>query len=183
VSVDVKNPAGELSFTIPRFGVWSIKDKQKPNVIETSDNLDMLLGKYKLTETDVIKMFNKEQEVSEGVVGHNRKTHDKQSLKNLLYARIESLTKGLFSDNDWRHVRKVFDLFNELGLDWHLTDAYYGNAKHDKTFPPTRKQWNFEILFPTEGGRQDMLNGYLTAAGAGSVDDPLDRYDITVVIN
>jgi len=47
-------------FTIPRFGIWSIKPNQKPNVIETSDNLEGLLSKYKLTESDVIKLIKQQ---------------------------------------------------------------------------------------------------------------------------
>ena len=49
------NQSDGASFNLPRYGVWSVKPNQKPNVIETSDNLDQLLGKYKLTENDVIK--------------------------------------------------------------------------------------------------------------------------------
>ena len=56
MSHTIKNVNG-ADFAIPRFGVWSVKPSRKPNVIETSDNLEGLLSKYKLTENDVIKLI------------------------------------------------------------------------------------------------------------------------------
>ncbi len=54
----VVKPENGAEFSIPRFAIWSIKPGQKPNVIETSDNVEGLLDKYKLTESDVIKLMN-----------------------------------------------------------------------------------------------------------------------------
>ncbi len=56
ISHMVKSSDGD-DFAIPRYGVWSTKSSKKPNVIETSDNLDMLLEKYKLSDNDVIKLM------------------------------------------------------------------------------------------------------------------------------
>ena len=48
----------------------------------------------------------------------------------------------------------------------------------------TEVQNSFSDVIPyvTEKGRNKVLHGTLTAAGAGSVNDPLERYDIIVVI-
>jgi hypothetical protein len=61
-----------------------------------------------------------------------------------------------------------------------MTEAYYGSGQYDKTMPPQRKTWKFEIRFTNPKGKQNVMYGALVAAGAGSVKDPLDRYDITV---
>ena len=40
---------------LPRYGVWDKKGR-KPQVVDTSDDLSGLLGKYGLTERDVVKL-------------------------------------------------------------------------------------------------------------------------------
>ena len=47
---------------------------------------------------------------------------------------------------------------------------------------PVRKIWTFEVKFVNNRDKDDILYGRITAAGAGSVEDPLDRYDVTVTL-
>jgi len=101
----------------------------------------------------------------------------KQSLKNKIYKVIGPLIKGFFSDESWQGVRRVWDSFDSMGIDWHMTDA-----KYDGNMPPQNKMWKFEIDFINNRGKPDKLYGVLTASGAATVDDPLAKYDITVVI-
>ena len=105
------------------------------------------------------------------------------TLLRRLYKDITPYTRGFFSDSSWQAVRKVWDTFDKLALDWGITDNYYGNGPYDKTVPPERKTWKFEIRFRNEKGNPNKIFGTLTAAGAGKVDDPLSRYDITVVMS
>ena len=49
--------------------------------------------------------------------------------------------------------------------------------------PPQGKRWTFEINFTDNTGKPKKIFGNLTAAGAGSVQDPLEKYDITVVLS
>ena len=51
---------------------------------------------------------------------------------------------------------------------------------------PVRKIWSFEIHFLNNIGKEGkaaVIHGNITAAGAGSVEDPLDRYDVTVTLS
>jgi len=107
----------------------------------------------------------------------------RQTLLRRLYKDIEPITRGFFRDNSWQSVKKVWNHFDRLDLNWHITDNYYGNGHYDKTVPPERKRWHFEINFKNEKGNPNKIVGTLTAAGAGSVEDPLSRYDITVVMS
>ena len=104
----------------------------------------------------------------------------KASLKNKIYKTITPITQQMYSDESWQGVNKVWKAFDELGLDWNMTESYYGSGQYDKTVPPERKTWKFEINFTNQRGRQNIMYGVLGAAGAGSVSDPLSRYDITV---
>jgi hypothetical protein len=47
---------------------------------------------------------------------------------------------------------------------------------------PVRKIWKFEVKFVNNRDKDDVLYGRITAAGAGSVEDPLERYDVTVTL-
>ncbi len=107
----------------------------------------------------------------------------KETLKGRIYKEIRPLMRGFFKDDAWQAVHKIFSKFTDLGLDWDIYESHYGNQKYDKTFPPERKVWYFEIHFTNNKGKKNKIHGSLTAAGAGTVDDPLDRYDITVVLS
>ena len=102
----------------------------------------------------------------------------KQTAINIIYKKITPLINGFFKDEDWSGVRRVWKTFEELNLDWCTTgNEYYGGM------PPQGKRWTFEIEFTDNAGKLKKIFGNLTAAGAGSIQDPLDRYDISVVLS
>ena len=107
----------------------------------------------------------------------------KPQLIKMLYNEIDHLTKGFKSDTGWGNVQKIWKVFDDLDLDWGITKSYYGAHEHDHTLPSKSKTWKFEIDFTNQNQKPDKIYGYLVAAGAGSVEDPLDKYDITVVMN
>jgi len=104
----------------------------------------------------------------------------KARLKTKIYKTIIPITQQIYSDESWQGVNRVWKAFDELGLDWNMTESYYGSGQYDKTMPPERKTWKFEINFTNQNGRQNTMYGVLIAAGAAGVDDPLARYDIIV---
>jgi hypothetical protein len=67
-------------------------------------------------------------------------------------------------------------------LNWQIDKAEYKYDKMMSKDMPSRKEWYFTIWFDTDKGKNIKMQGYLTAAGAGSVEDPLERYDMVVVI-
>ena len=71
----------------------------------------------------------------------------KRSLINKIYKKIKPRITGFFRDNDWRNVSKIWKELDKLDLDWYGTENYYGVGKYDKTLPPERKTWKFEINF------------------------------------
>ncbi len=89
-------------------------------------------------------------------------------------------TSGLFRDEDWSHVNKLFDVLRNEGIDYELTDAKY--TQNEKGVP-TAKTWRFTIEFTNDRGRPTILYGIITAAGAGSVEYPLDRYDLVAYVS
>jgi len=102
----------------------------------------------------------------------------KPSAINLIYKRIGTLTQGFFSDDSWQAVRKIFDVFNNMNLDWDIL-----NTKYNGTMPPQSKIWELQINFIGNDGKPKSIYGRLVASGGGSVEDPLDRYDISLTLS
>jgi len=99
----------------------------------------------------------------------------KRQVVKQLYKHIHPLTTKIYTDEYWHGSKAVFHVFDKLGLKWHLTGSRYDTAS-----PPTYKVWSFEVEFLNQKSRVQKITGYIMAHGAGSVEDPLDKYDITV---
>lgn len=48
--------SGRKDIKIPRYGVWTTKGQKKLSVVDSDENLDVLLKKYNLTSDDVYVM-------------------------------------------------------------------------------------------------------------------------------
>ena len=98
-------------------------------------------------------------------------------VRNLIYSLP---TKGFFSDESWEGIKQIWDAFDNAGINWAMTGSEYIK---DERGIPTAKQWKFEINFTNNKQRPTTLYGTVIAHGAGTVEDPLSRYDITVTVN
>jgi hypothetical protein len=85
--------------------------------------------------------------------------------------------RGILHDQDWRWVNQVWKALDSAVFDWNLTDSFYTKNRDGM---PESKTWKFEIHFENDKGRKTTIYGVLTASGAGSVSDPLEKYDIVV---
>jgi hypothetical protein len=95
---------------------------------------------------------------------------------------LSALSKGMFSDNSWEAINKIFTKLKEAGLDVELTGTKYGGHADNQHGMPTYKEWTISIPFTNKNGKPTVLAGQITAHGAGSVEQPLDRYDITAYV-
>jgi hypothetical protein len=92
---------------------------------------------------------------------------------------IDKHTHGFFSDDYWLPVKNIFKDMVEAGIEGVVTKTEY--IKNEAGVP-IRKEWKFEIEFINNTGKQTVLYGNITASGAGSEKDPLDRYDVTAYV-
>jgi len=97
--------------------------------------------------------------------------------RNLVNKLLSKVGKSLYRDDSWRGIKEIWDVLDDAGIDYHTTKAEY---KHNDDGIPNAKEWKFEIEFVNDKGRPTTLYGTATAWGAGSVEDPLDKYDVTV---
>jgi len=103
---------------------------------------------------------------------------NKRTAIDRIYKAITPLIQGTFRDEDWRHVRAIWNKFNEMDLDWDVTR----NSEYFGGMPPQGKTWYFEISFVDKNGKPQKIGGNLTANGSGGNEYPLERYDISVVL-
>jgi len=93
---------------------------------------------------------------------------------------IAPLTKGLFSDDSWKPVHELFNVLRQVGINWELTmsPTNPGGYRQNEQGVPISKEWKFQIKFINATGRETILYGVVVASGAGSVQDPLEKYDL-----
>jgi len=105
-----------------------------------------------------------------------------QQARNLVNRKIipQDSIRGFFSDDSWEGVRQIWTAFDNAGLNWGVTDSNYYPTSDGH--PMGGKTWNVEIKFTNNKGKPTVLGGIITAAGAGTVEDPLGRYDIVVYV-
>lgn len=84
---------------------------------------------------------------------------------------------GLYKDDHWEGVKQIYHALDQAGIDYDLL-----NAKYSPEFPNTWKRWNLSFKFTNDKGRETELFGTIIASGAGSVEQPLDRYDMNFTI-
>jgi len=109
----------------------------------------------------------------------------KQRIKTLIYKETKKCTHNkLYKDSYWQGPQCIWDAFDRLNLNWYITKSEYKRDKDDKKggVMPSRKEWHFEIQWDGPKGKHMKMGGYLTAAGAGTMDDPLSRYDLVLII-
>lgn len=88
-------------------------------------------------------------------------------------------TGGFFRDEYWQGIKAVWKALEAADIAFGITKSdyeYESGEAHGRT--PIRKVWTFEVPFVNEKGRQEIIYGRVVAGGAGSVDDPLARYDV-----
>lgn len=107
----------------------------------------------------------------------------KQKLKTLIYKETKKCTYNkLYKDVYWQGINCIWDVFKKLDLNWQLQKSEYKHDRDSKSMMPVAKEWTFEIMWDDNKGKYKKMGGIVTAAGAGSVEDPLDRYDVTLVL-
>lgn len=146
---------------------WPLGFANGPNQIN--------LQKLKRNKFNELKLSKLIKETTENPIDGR----SKKSAVNWLYNNAVKVTEGIHSDDSWKPVNQFFNILRNNNINYTINDAQY--EKNDKGVP-TRKVWKFQIEFLTDKATEGKINGHLTAHGAGSVNDPLDRYDITVIL-
>lgn len=120
-------------------------------------------------------------EAAEELNGLNGMT--KRSALRLINKLIDPHTKGIFRDDSWRPVHAIFKTLDRAAIPYVVESAEYGvsptrrQMEGDRVMPDY-KEWKVTVEFENNKGRKTKLYGVIMASGAGSVENPLDRYDL-----
>jgi len=96
-------------------------------------------------------------------------------LKLVNHALDSAHTSGIYRDQYWRPIQAIWKALEHAGLPFSISGSQY-EKEHGVD---VRKVWTFEVPFTSERGKPGVIYGRVVAAGAGSVEDPLDSYDVT----
>jgi len=94
---------------------------------------------------------------------------------NVVNKILRKHTSGFFTDEYWKPIQETWSELTKEGIDYELDKTQYFK---DKEGNPNRKEWYFTVYFINNRGKKNTLYGLIVASGAGSIDYPLDRYDV-----
>ena len=105
----------------------------------------------------------------------------KKKMINKIYKNVTPLISSIYKDDNWQQVNKVLSAvesvvepFNgELNV-WCENGGYW---KRIDEFP-NYKEYKLSITFADDL----IINGSLKCHSAGTMEDPFDRYDITLTL-
>lgn len=105
---------------------------------------------------------------------------DRRAAMNMANKIIQSAKlSGFFHDSSWAPVQRIWKALTDKGIDWELEKNWYDK---DERGNPSTKTWTFRITWKDKAGRPQVGHGRVVASGGGSVDEPLDRYDVTAYV-
>jgi hypothetical protein len=107
--------------------------------------------------------------------GNSLDGKNKRQATKLINQLLSPLTRGFFSDENWAPVNKIWKAMESAGFDFTMEKAEY---QHDKDQVPISKTWHFKVVFANDKGKQMEIWGVVVAAAAGTVEDPLSKYDL-----
>jgi hypothetical protein len=100
-----------------------------------------------------------------------------QALKSQLYQVTEKY-KGMFKDTGWGNITNLIKDIHTV-----IPNAALIKSEYIGDFPHKSKEWTLVGAFQTpKGGFKRAVWIKIIASGAGSGEDPLEIYDITVLI-
>lgn len=121
--------------------------------------------------------------ISESKTGMGIDGLSKAKVKTLIYKETKKCTYNkLYKDQFWQGPKCIWDTFDKLDLNWQIDSSDYKNYNNKGGIMPDTKEWKFTIIFDNDKKKTIKQSGLVTASGAGSVEDPLEKYDLNLVL-
>ena len=112
----------------------------------------------------------------------------KSNAANWVHGKVNKFTRGKFSDEYWKPIQRIYKEFDAIRLNWTPGKTWYDEEvvsfkDGSRSSVPIRKTFEFTIKFRNNRDKEDILYGRMVAAGAGSVEEPLNSYDVTLTVS
>jgi len=169
----------EYDEAISTVSEWQDKNNYFPNTwfIDDHGGHELVNLHDKLSQESIsLKNLVPEEFQRSPIDGMRKQQAVKYITKNF---KVYEKLRGFFNDDSWKPINGIIGDLQRGMIPISIEKTEY----QKEGGVPARKIWWCEIPFTNQNRRPDKLNVIITAAGAGSVQDPLDRYDVTFVIN
>lgn len=93
----------------------------------------------------------------------------KQTYKNRIYKLSKDLLSGIHTDDAWQDLHAVFNNMRNNNYDVIVTSTEYDNMNS--------KTYYFEI-----DNIEHKIRGHITCAFCGTCNNPMDRYDMSMIL-
>ncbi len=131
--------------------------------------------------TALCEAFHLEEPMANPATKPRRTSDIKRKWINKFYTKANDLTGHLYKDDNWAGVYEFFDIMRqripELDIKYWVVDGGYSHPGDDGM--PRRKTYNIGIKTP-EGVD---ISGMLHCDAAGTVENPFEAYDMTLLLN
>ena len=161
---------GEIKLLSRQDAVFIINCIKRINPDTKMKSQDFIILQYENT-------IKENESIVNPVDGMNKRKAINYITKNF---KVYEKLKGFFSDDAWQPINGLIGDIQKANIPFEIQKTEYYK---DTNGNPAGKIWICEIPFINQNKRPDKLHVRITAAGAGSVQDPLNRYDVTFVIN
>ena len=130
-------------------------------------------GEYQLLHEKLDKILN------ESVLSD---TKTKQQAIHKIYKLVKH--DGFYTDEGWAEVHKIVDEIRELGgeVEYYPTNDSYYTSGYPNDGSMKSKSYDIKITFVNALGREIEINGSIVCSGSGTVEDPLSRYDVVLML-
>jgi len=106
---------------------------------------------------------------------------DRRQALNVVNKAIQSAgLNGFFNDQYWAPVQRIWKALDKAGVHHMLEKTWYDK---DANGNPSSKTWAFVVEWTDAKGKPQKAHGRVVASGGGSVQEPLDRYDVTAYVS
>ena len=165
----------------------AVKLTSNPNfagVIHGRDKAEAVVAYWKSKTEDEIEMINYEDRAKFLGESGEEENELKTSLdgKTLNQARkaINNIwalqdTAKCFNDEYWKPVNDFFKALQKASVGFELVKTEY---KENEDGNPVSKTWWLKFKFNNQNGKMSEINGSITAYGCGTVENPLNQYDV-----
>lgn len=99
----------------------------------------------------------------------------------ILVNNLISNSGGIYSDNAWEGVNAIWRKMKNAKINYELSEP--PKYTNNESGSPISKRWNFTVKFKNAKGLDSILYGVIVASGAGTVEDPLSRYDVVAYVS
>lgn len=150
------------------------------NWITTKLNKNMNENKkqIKLTESEFKQLVS---ESVKSVINEISKSGMKKKWINKIYKVITPLTSSIYRDDAWQNAKYVLNAIENVVNKNAEMNVWCENGGYWKQIHefPNYKEYKFSIYFPEDDFE---INGSLKCHAAGTLENPFERYDITVTM-